>query len=1398
PMPNLDPDPYELCDDDADGIMVFDLTTQESQILDGLDPAIFTITWFVDQTAADAGMPVIPDPTSHTSNTNTVIAVVTDVAQSTTTFCSQSVILDLIVNPLPTPIQPALYELCDDIESGSDTDEFSTFDLRSRDDEITGANPDWVVSYHLTEAEADAGTPTLTDLYQNAVPASQTVWVRVEDVVTGCYDLITLTLAVNQLPSPTVIDPIEVCDDDFDGIAIFDLTDPVVTAGIFNGETNFSLSFHETLAAAELGTPAIADPANYASVSRTIYVRATDTDPATSTVCFRVIEIELVVNPIPLITLPLPDLTECNDGTDQVIFDLTQNETAVLGGLDPLDYTLTYHEQNMDALDDVFPIGDPVNYLVTAPGTIIWVRLENIATECASVAPFNATIAPIPVFTAPPAILEACDSEGPLVGTDDDGITFFDLTSLDAGITAGDLTLTVTYYESQADLDAGNFITPADAYVNTGAVPQTIFIQISSTAAGMCMAQTTVDLIVNPLPFIPEPLAVSIACDDDNDGFADFDLQSYNDDLLASLTGINLRFYETFDNAQLDDGTGLLDISLPYNNITGMAQLYLVAEDTTTGCTKIYSFDLLVFPMPDLPLSADLDPLTECDTDGDGFEQFNLTDNEAAILINIPLADQGNFIVTYHTTEADAENGVAAIPTPTAYTNVNMNTVPDEIIWVRVETNDGSANNCHAVTSFNIVVEALPVINPAGVDLNMVVCNDDSVADDPLGVVVFDLTLLETDITGGDDLLDVVYYASLADLASDTPIVDPDMYTNILNPQTIQVVVTSLAGCSSQTTFDIEVLPLPSPGTPDNVELCDDDLDGDDTNGIVEFDLTQTVTVIEGGEPVTVSIFDDLTLAEATPFDAMDIVTTIGVGGEILYTNTIPGGQTLYARVDSTTSILPDGTACFVIVPFDVIVNPLPILVQDTPYDYTFCEEFDGDDTMGEVDLMTLADDAGFLVAPQNTADFTISYHNTAIEAENTAFPIDQSVLFTVTDGDEIFFRVENTTTGCASFGSVIFTVETRPEANPADDITQCADDPGINGIPVQDVSTFDLTQQNDVITGGEATTSVVYYTSLVDAQNMENEILDPTAFVNTSDPQTIYARAINTASMCESTAVIEFMLFVEPLPFTDLSDEGGEICVDEQTGESLEPFLLDGSVEDPILDEDSYAYTWTRDGVLVSLEPTVLVDQQGEYEVTITATYDNGAGVITSCDYVANTSYVAVSAPVFTAEVVESSFNPGGLYTVEVTYVSAFNSSPEDFEYAIDDGPFQSGTTFTGVSPGEHTVFGRRISGECSISEVVIGIIDYPRFLTPNADGFHDTWNIIGIGVAPNLNAKIYIFDRFGKLIKQLSPTSEGWDGTFNGQPLQSDDYWFRVNFTEPDGEFTQREFVGHFTLKR
>ena len=101
-------------------------------------------------------------------------------------------------------------------------------------------------------------------------------------------------------------------------------------------------------------------------------------------------------------------------------------------------------------------------------------------------------------------------------------------------------------------------------------------------------------------------------------------------------------------------------------------------------------------------------------------------------------------------------------------------------------------------------------------------------------------------------------------------------------------------------------------------------------------------------------------------------------------------------------------------------------------------------------------------------------------------------------------------------------------------------------------------------------------------------------------------------------------------------------------------------------------------------------------------------------------------------------------------------------------------------------------ISERCVTDDV---LIDYPRFFTPNGDGYNDTWQIIGIDTRPL--STIYIFDRYGKLLKQLSPLSEGWDGTFNGKPLPATDYWFTVIYEEPGTEII-KTFRAHFSLKR
>ena len=51
------------------------------------------------------------------------------------------------------------------------------------------------------------------------------------------------------------------------------------------------------------------------------------------------------------------------------------------------------------------------------------------------------------------------------------------------------------------------------------------------------------------------------------------------------------------------------------------------------------------------------------------------------------------------------------------------------------------------------------------------------------------------------------------------------------------------------------------------------------------------------------------------------------------------------------------------------------------------------------------------------------------------------------------------------------------------------------------------------------------------------------------------------------------------------------------------------------------------------------------------------------------------------------------------------------------------------------------------------------------------------------------------GNCLKQISPLTPGWDGTYNGNALPSSDYWFRVEYTE---QGIQKEIRGHFTLKR
>jgi gliding motility-associated-like protein len=134
------------------------------------------------------------------------------------------------------------------------------------------------------------------------------------------------------------------------------------------------------------------------------------------------------------------------------------------------------------------------------------------------------------------------------------------------------------------------------------------------------------------------------------------------------------------------------------------------------------------------------------------------------------------------------------------------------------------------------------------------------------------------------------------------------------------------------------------------------------------------------------------------------------------------------------------------------------------------------------------------------------------------------------------------------------------------------------------------------------------------------------------------------------------------------------------------------------------------------------------------------------------------------------------------------------NYEYSLDEpsGYFQDSNFFTNVPAGIHTVYINDKNG-CGFVLKTIAVVGVPKFFTPNGDGHNDYWSVQGVNATFNTKSIIYIFDRYGKLLKQCVPASnDGWDGTFNGAPLPADDYWYNLKLE--DG----REAKGHFSLKR
>lgn len=683
---------------------------------------------------------------------------------------------------------------------------------------------------------------------------------------------------------------------------------------------------------------------------------------------------------------------------------------------------------------------------------------------------------------------------------------------------------------------------------------------------------------------------------------------------------------------------------------------------------------------------------------------------------------------------------------------------------------DRVGNACGLVSDPALLtVNPLPIINSP---VELIQCDNDTD-----GISFFNLTEANQEISADAANQTFTYFttqaaATVGDSNSPEFIDDPTIFENNTSPfaAVVWARVETTLGCArvSELQLSVAVSQIPPGSIDEMLSQCDDFLDingldnanNDDRDGIATFDFSFVQARVESfflPQTPTVTFYRN----EADALSEQNPITDTSNYRNIGY----PNSQQIYIRVDSQIS-----NDCQAFGPFiTLIVEPLPVANS-----VSMARECDMDPTDALVNFpFDTSQIESQVLNGQDPADVTITY----IDAMGNALPSPLPNPF-LTESQTISVRVTNNNTSdpdgpCFDETSIEFIVDQQPIANAVAAIEVCDGDAG--DIDNDGIFDFDTSTIEYSILGTQ-TGFIVNYTYVnesgtVTSQNLPNPL--------SSGNQTILVEVVNPLNdTCAGTS--SFDLVVNPLPEFTIENS--------QTVCSLDPtvtIVLDPEEENT---SESFNYSWVFNNIELATTPTLLVSQAGTYTVTLTQT--DGTGCSRSRDVVVNASEAAV---ITLDDITISDLNTNN--TITINDPNSLGAGDYIFSLvSIDDQvvfPFQERSVFENVPAGFYTLLVDDRNG-CGLTSIEISVIGYPKFFTPNNDGFNDLWQIEGINELVQPNSDIFIFDRFGKLLKQLSPASAGWDGTFNNNPLPSSDYWFKVNLQ--DG----RVFQGHFSMKR
>ena len=682
-----------------------------------------------------------------------------------------------------------------------------------------------------------------------------------------------------------------------------------------------------------------------------------------------------------------------------------------------------------------------------------------------------------------------------------------------------------------------------------------------------------------------------------------------------------------------------------------------------------------------------------------------------------------------------------------------------------------NGNSCNVISDeVTLQLYGLPIVNSP---VTLVQCDNDN-----NGFTTVNLKQKESDIAVVTDRVFTYFKtfsaARLGDELSPNFISNPLSY--FTNSTALWVrIVDQISGCHSVAELDVVVSNTQIINTYNRKYYkCDDLLDAfgnnnsdnNDRDGIATFNFSSATSDILTLLPTT-SIysvkyyknFQDASAEVDIAGNSLEISQDI-LAPESIYSyrnREYPTQQQIWVRVESTLD-----NACYGIGPYvTLIVERLPLA---NPYNDTNTIRKCDDDHDGIFGFDTSQIEAVVVNGQTNVA---ISY----FDENGTILPNPLPNPYVIDSNKTITVRLTNMMTldpsgPCFTEATLQFIVDDLPQAFPADTslFTVCDDE---DDPIIQDgMFNFDTAAIEAQILNGQNNLEITYYNG---AGQLIGTALPNPFFTISQNVTAVVTNPLNRT--CPASIQIPFV--VKAIPKIILLGRDLICSNNPDFTITIDAAIVDGS------SPSNYDFQWYLDGVPIvgGTEYELEINTEGIYTVDVT----NNRGCLKTRIVDVIASEIAQIEEIKISDVRESNI------------VEIIASGNGDLVYTIDDlTDFQYSNVFYDVPYGIHQVYVRDVNGCGLVGPIEIYVLGIPRFFTPDGDGVNDTWNLVGSNVKFNQDAEILIFDRNGKLIHQEFGDESGWDGTYNGRQMPSDDYWYVITLED------KRQYKGHFSLKR